>query len=119
MAESAKVFFAETNPSVRDNNGRVALCYGPNIYCLERLDNDFDLGAVSVDVSAALETAKNIPSEEYALPDIELDGFVDEYFPQLYRKAKLNKNKTKLKFRPYWTFANREECDMKLWIRGV
>lgn len=116
---SMKVFFAETNPSVRDNNGRVALCYGPTVYCLERLDNDFDLGAVSVDVSAALETAKNIPSEEYALPDIELDGFVDEYFPQLYRKAKLNKNKTKLKFRPYWTFANREECDMKLWIRGV
>lgn len=116
---SMNVFFAETNPSVRDNNGRVALCYGPTVYCLERLDNDFDLGAVSVDVSAALETAKKIPSEEYALPDIELDGFVDEYFPQLYRKATLNKNKTKLRFRPYWTFANREECDMKIWIRGV
>lgn len=116
---SMNVFFAETNPSVRDNNGRVALCYGPTVYCLERLDNDFDLGAVSVDVSAALETAKKIPSEEYALPDIELDGFVDEYFPQLYRKAALNKNKTKLRFRPYWTFANREECDMKIWIRGV
>ena len=116
---SMNVFFAETNPSVRENNGRVALCYGPTVYCLERLDNDFDLGAVSVDVSAALETAKKIPSEEYALPDIELDGFVDEYFPQLYRKATLNKNKTKLRFRPYWTFANREECDMKIWIRGV
>lgn len=112
-------FFAEGNPMIRDNNGRIALCYGPTVYCLEGHDNKAYLGAISVAADTALKTAKRIPSAEYLLPDFEVDGFVDEPFEQLYRKAKLKKNKIKLKFKPYWTFANRTECDMKVWIRGV
>ena len=113
-----EIYFVESHPSIRGNNGLVALCYGPTVYCLERLDNDFDLGAASLDVKEALISAKKIPTAEYALPDIETDGFVDEYFNELYRKVRqLKADKTKLRFRPYWTFANREECDMRVWIR--
>ena len=113
-----EIYFVESHPSIRGNNGLVALCYGPTVYCLERLDNNFDLGAASLDVKEALISAKKIPTAEYALPDIETDGFVDEYFNELYRKVRqLKADKTKLRFRPYWTFANREECDMRVWIR--
>ena len=113
-----EIYFVESHPSIRGNNGLVALCYGPTVYCLERLDNDFDLGAASLDVKEALISAKKIPTAEYALPDIETEGFVDEYFNELYRKVRqLKADKTKLRFRPYWTFANREECDMRVWIR--
>ena len=95
------------------------MCYGPTVYCLERLDNNFDLGAASINIKDALASAIKVPTTDYLLPNIETNGFVDEYFDGLYRKAQSKTNTTKLTFRPYWTFANREECDMRVWIRRV
>ena len=49
--------------------------------------------------------------------NLEAEGFADENFNSLYRKATFAFSPVTLKFRPYWTFANREECDMLVWIR--
>ncbi|MBR3838625.1 MAG: glycoside hydrolase family 127 protein [Clostridia bacterium] len=114
-----KPYFVETNPAVRENSGKVALFYGPTLYCLERIDNDYDLGAVCVSIEKALETAKVFIPADYYMNNIDLEGYVDEYFPSLYRIAKLNSNNKILHFRPYWTFANRGKTDMKVWIRGT
>jgi len=109
-------FFIESNPMVRTNCGRVALMYGPTVYCVERVDNDYEMNALSVDVT---KTAKPIESEGYLLPDFEIEAFVDEPFDSLYRKARLDKKAVTLRLRPYWTFANREECDMIVWLRAI
>ena len=107
-------YFVESNPLVRNNNGRVALCYGPTVYCLEALDNPYLLNATSIDINTSFEF---INTKEYSLPNLKTNGFVDENFSSLYRKASSNKKEIPLLFKPYWTFANREETDMIVWVR--
>ena len=92
----------------------MALCYGPTVYCLERLDNPCELNALSVDVNGKIALTN---ADEYPMYNLEAEGFADENFNSLYRKAAFAFSPVKLKFRPYWTFANREECDMLVWIR--
>ena len=109
-----KPYFMQANRNVRADNGRVALMYGPTVYCLERIDNPYELNAVSVSPNSKF---KKIKTGDYLLPDLETIGFAEEQFSALYTKETINKEKVKLRFRPYWTFANREECDMLVWIR--
>ncbi len=107
-------YFVEAHPNVRADSGRVALAYGPTVYCLERIDNPYELNAVSVDVSATPEKSFG---GDYPMPNLEMNGTVDLPFDGLYRKAQAKTKSVPLKFRPYWTFANREECDMLVWVR--
>ena len=107
-------YYVEANPNVRADNGRVALCYGPTVYCMERIDNDFALNSLSVSLDEDFIMDNNT---DYIFPAIKTNGFIDEAFDGLYRKAKNNKKKVNLLFRPYWTFANRGETDMLVWVR--
>lgn len=107
-------YFIEANPRVRADNGRVALCFGPTVYCLERLDNPYELNSLSIDINAKIDLTH---TNEYPMPNLEIRGFADENFNSLYRKACSNTSSVSLKFRPYWTFANRQECDMLVWVR--
>lgn len=107
-------YYLEANPNVRSDNGRVALCYGPTVYCLERIDNQFPLNSISVDLDEKFTLE---PNTDYVFPAIKTNAYVDEAFDGLYRKAKNNKKKVPLLFRPYWTFANRGETDMIIWVR--
>ena len=106
-------FYAECNPRVRDNCGRVALMFGPSVYCLERLDNPFELNALSADVAAPVTQTDG---GEYGVL-LETQGCLDADFDGLYRRAAGEKQGVKLLFRPYRTFANREPCDMLVWVR--
>lgn len=108
-------YFVQANPSVRSDCGRVALSYGPVVYCMERLDNPYELNALAVNVNGKIETTD---SEEYLMPDFIAEGELDEDFSVLYRKLQPATKPVELRFRPYWTFANRDECDMIVWVRG-
>ena len=109
-----EAYFVEANIEVRANNGRVALCYGPTVYCLERIDNDFPLNALSFNLDAAFTFKEN---NSFLLPEIECEAFLDQTSSSLYQRAENKKIATSALFRPYWTFANREECDMLIWVR--
>lgn len=108
--------FVAADPRVRADVGRVALMYGPTVYCLEGVDNGTELCRISVDTKAA-ESAK-VYSDFHGLNSIELDGFRDEYTNSLYVEADEVKRKSvRLKFIPYFAFANRGESDMSVWVR--
>ena len=107
-------YYTECNPQSRANAGRVALCYGPVVYCIERLDNDFELNALSLDTTAPVTVGK---VEDYGMRSLTTSATLDTDFGALYRKAKNDGKTVNLLFRPYWTFANRDECDMLVWIR--
>lgn len=107
-------YFTQCNSQSRANAGRVALCYGPVVYCIERLDNDYELNALSVDTSAPVTVGK---VEDYGMRSLSASATLDTEFGTLYRKAKFDGKTVNLLFRPYWTFANREETDMLVWIR--
>ncbi len=110
-----KPYFAECNPQVRDNCGRVALCYGPTVYCLEGADNPWPLNSLRVKTDSRIEKA--VLADEGHFYALITEGMRDLPFEGLYRKAEDRREKVQLKFRPYWTFANREVCDMAVWIR--
>ena len=108
--------FIEANPRVRANNGRVALTYGPVVYSLERIDNPYELNALSVDINAEIKK-RDTSDFGGTLPELIVSGFVDCGFDTLYRFAKCETAPVTLRFRPYYSFANREETDMLIWIR--
>ena len=101
-------------PEVRCDCGRVALCYGPTVYCMERLDNPYELNSLTVIAGGEM---KLVGAKEYLLPDITADGEADGQCDALYSVYDPRPTAVKLRFKPYWTFANRDECDMIVWVR--
>jgi DUF1680 family protein len=107
-------YFVKTHPRVRFDSGRVALCYGPSVYCMERIDNDYELNALTVSVKDNVRVEKAADCAE-----LVANGFVDKEFDGLYAFAEETKTPVTLRFRPYRTCANREETDMLIWTRAA
>ncbi len=108
--------FVCANPNVRENVGRVALCYGPIVYCLEGVDNGERLNRISVDVND-LTTVKTYP-DFHNFNSIEMRGYRDKDSEKLYFSVKDKQvEEIVLKFIPYYAFANRGDNDMLVWVR--
>ncbi len=107
-----------SNNNVRENIGKVAVVKGPIVYCLEERDNGNNLHNVEIN--------GNMNFREYELEicgqkfnSIEIDGrkistvienkLYDEYKPNKYEDSKLV-------FVPYFTWANRGENEMQVWV---
>lgn len=102
------------NPSVEADIGRVALCRGPLTYCAERVDNDSPLNNLSVSANLNASISFN---EEMQAYEVEADGFEDAQTDELYRTYKPDLKSRRIKFVPYFAFANRGESDMLVWMR--
>lgn len=102
------------NPSVEADIGRVALCRGPFTYCAERVDNEIPLNNLSI--CANLNASVSF-SEEMGAYTVETDGFEDAASDSLYRTYKPDFKPRRIKFIPYFAFANRGESDMLVWMR--
>ena len=104
----------EANPLVENNFGRAALQYGPIIYCLEGVDNKTPLRSLAINKNFKAEVKYD---KLFGVNTIEADGFIYERFSGLYRPYRADKKLIKLKFIPYFSFANRGESDMLVWVR--
>ena len=86
------------------------------MYCLEGVDNGERLNGISVEISAA-KKAKLYP-DFHGLYSIELVGYRENADERLYFDAsESERTEQKLKFIPYFAFANRGESDMLVWVR--
>ncbi len=106
----------EADPHVCEDAGRVALMRGPVVYCLEAIDN----GELLHDITVSTEDNFELDlSTSYGVPDILADGFRHDMadFNTLYRKKTDKKVSQRLRFIPYFTFANREKTDMTVWVK--
>ena len=111
-----KPVFLASNPYVRANAGRVALCYGPLVYCLEGADNGVRLNRISVDVDS-IDDAK-LEDDFHGFYSITLNGYRQKNEKRLYIPATDAATEgVSLKFIPYFAFANRGESDMLVWVR--
>ncbi len=109
--------------NVREDAGKAALMRGPLVYCLEGADNGADLHLLSV--NPALHAAeKEIEICSVPMKAIEADGFRikkrkadgKETEGVLYRSyRKPEKNPVRLRFIPYYAWANRGENEMQVW----
>ena len=108
--------FVAANPSVRANAGRVALCYGPVVYCLEKSDNGDHLNRIEVAIDALDDVTYDL--DFHKLYSISLPAYRTADSQSLYfNAAESNLEPITAKFIPYFSFANRGESDMLVWVR--
>jgi DUF1680 family protein len=108
--------FIAANPKVRADVGRMALCYGPLVYCLEGVDNGERLNQISVSPAAVKNAV--LTKDFHPFLSIEMEGLRDAADDRLYFPVEeCAVTPVKLKFIPSFAFANRGESDMLIWVR--
>lgn len=107
------------SPLVREDIGKAAVTRGPIVYCLEETDNGKDLHLLSIaeDGCPAVseKTICGVP-----VKTVELNGFRQKQDGNggLYHILQpAEKEPVRLKFVPYYTWANRGENEMQVWTR--
>ena len=112
--------FLQADSRVREDVGKVALVRGPIVYCLEETDNGKDLHLLTIDCDSEPQT------EEFQIQDepvvsILANGYREAgntSHEKLYHSfTKPNKTPVQLRFIPYYTWANRGENEMSVWVR--
>lgn len=109
------------NPHIKDDLGKVALQRGPLVYCLEESDNGDNLHLIKLpkDVKYECEYDPNLLGGIAKITCNAKKLIVsDNWNDDLYiadAKAPKYENK-KITFIPYYSWANREIGEMKVWI---
>jgi DUF1680 family protein len=88
---------------------------GPVVYCIEATDNGPRLFDCMVDVNPVVTEE---PDAEFGMPVLKVSGW-QRPAPEgdwLYRPVSGAPEAKTLIFVPYYTFANRGESDMRVWI---
>ena len=115
-----KVLRMRSNPLVRENIGRVALQYGPIIYCLEEVDNGPNLHEVRLPLDAQFD----VKFEEDLFGGVNIIEVVAERVDKKWPAESLYSSQnsieyvpSKLKFIPYYAWDNRGLGEMLIWVR--
>jgi uncharacterized protein len=107
-----------TDVRCRNNTGHVALARGPLVYCLEAHDNGTDLAALLLPPKSKL-TVKREPKLLGGVTTLLTTGLRERNIDpkSLYTTKPPGTSKTKLKFIPYYAWANRGPAQMSVWVR--
>lgn len=108
--------FLMAHPEVRADAGKVALVYGPLVYCLEEADNGGNLASILVPPGAEVTKC----GELFGLPVFAYDGYrLKEADTQaLYSNAQFSLEPAQLKAVPYAVWCNREPGEMAVWQKA-
>lgn len=126
-SDTVKLHFAmpvrlvEADERVREDAGRVAVMRGPVVYCLEAVDNGENLHLLEVEPEGEARVAdgeicgnqvKVVLMEGYRVVDTaKKEGELYHVYKKKERKP------VELRFVPYYTWANRGENEMEVWVR--
>ena len=126
-SDTVKLHFAmpvrlvEADERVREDAGRVAVMHGPVVYCLEAVDNGENLHLLEVEPEAEARVSdgeicgnqvKVVLMEGYRVVDTaKKEGELYHVYKKKERKP------VELRFVPYYTWANRGENEMEVWVR--
>lgn len=115
--------FVAANPKVRADAGKLAVTYGPLVYCAEGIDNNEPLFDLKIDPKLydRYDSFGGFEAEFDPLFDAPVftgkAKTADYDDKQLYYDAEFAKEKeTTLRLIPYFAFANRGESDMRVWF---
>lgn len=107
----------EASAKVWADAGKVALARGPVVYCVEGVDNGRELWTLYADIFSPV---KEIRDEKLNLLCLDAAGYKKAECccrpSPLYRPVSGNFLPARLRFIPYYAFANRGETDMAVWV---
>lgn len=116
-----EVRILQADPRVREDIGKVAVTRGPLIYCLEAVDNGKNLHLVTLDCDAPASTEPFSINGE-PVTAILMQGkrqSMPEAAGALYGPlSKPSTQDCQLRFIPYYTWGNRGENEMTVWVRA-
>lgn len=113
--------FLRSHQKVRENVRKVALVRGPLVYCLEEIDNSKDLHLIRIPekITYSEVTTKEFGSDVITL---ETNGLREKVCPgdSLYSVyGRPEYEEVRLRWIPYYTWANRGEGEMKVWVDSL
>ena len=118
-----KIRRIRSNPKVRENIGRIAFTRGPIVYCLEERDNQNNLHLITVpkETSCTTRSFSIQDREVVALSGKGLRSLPEAFADKgLYYDAEQDRTEEiDLTLIPYFTWANRGEGEMQVWVREV
>ena len=106
-----------SHPAVKDTFGMFALKRGPLVYCLEEVDNPFDMDRVGVPLNTDF-IAKVDPTLFNTTTVLEGEGFLStesSWSGRLFQSVGAT-NKVKLRAVPYFMWDNRKPGNMRVWL---
>jgi hypothetical protein len=104
------------NSRVGADSGRIALQRGPLVYCLEGVDNGPDLNAFALPRGAKL-TAKFHRNLLGGVTVVQGKAIREATTSDLYQFSPAETKPVTIKAIPYYLWANRQECEMLVWLR--
>lgn len=111
--------WAAANPNVRADAGRVALTYGPYVYCLEQVDNGGALANLYVSLQVPVTVCPAPEGLPRALPSLQFMGEeLDSGVEGLYGAPVFRFTPRKLTAVPYGLWCNREPGEMLVWMKA-
>jgi DUF1680 family protein len=111
------------NSGVRADVGRVALKYGPCVYCLEEKDNGDHLADVFVDTQCSITPVHTQDGLFGDLPSLRFKGYrlrnTRDDGSRLYMRPDFIKEETVLTAVPYGLWGNRGGGEMTVWQKAI
>jgi len=103
--------------NVPEAAGRVAMQRGPVVYCLEGVDHDVPVHTLALPGDAELRTEPNALSGLAALTAEGVAVVNPDGDEALYRFDPPGRRDAALRAVPYFSWANRGQSDMTVWVR--
>ncbi|MGG2076663.1 glycoside hydrolase family 127 protein [Lelliottia nimipressuralis] len=112
------------NPQVRQQAGKVALQRGPLVYCLEEADNGAGLHNLSLPADSTFRVfeGKGLFSHKMLIQADGISHCAVETEPQplwQYDRTPTAPHAQTLTFIPWFSWANRGEGEMRIWVNEV
>lgn len=115
--------FVGANTNVRADIGKIALMYGPYVYCIEEVDNGDKLSALMVSHKEDIKILPSIDEFPGNIPCLEVKGMRIENSikdeKMLYGTPEIQIKDVDIKAIPYALWCNREPGEMQVWIRNI
>ncbi|MCM1334126.1 MAG: glycoside hydrolase family 127 protein [Bacteroides sp.] len=108
--------FVYPSPRIAENTGAVAVRRGPLVYCFEGADNGGDVLSLRADDGAPIEVGAYRPDLLGGTVPLTLKGVREKSFDGLYSMAKPEETPVTLTAVPYYTWGNRGEGEMRVWV---
>lgn len=105
--------------NVSEDTGKVAIARGPVVYCMEQVDNGENLHQLMLPKSAVLKYKNDyLLDGKYETGCIETTGLRNEsQDTALYsRNFNIKTKECNIRLVPYYSWANRGENEMRVWI---
>ena len=106
-----------SNLAVGGNAGQVCLQRGPIVYCFEEVDNGAPLAALRLPPDVKIREHEIESGILKGVLALEVEGLRETGDTGLYTEQKPKSEPAKLTAIPYYTWANRETSEMRVWIR--